>query len=421
MPLSAPRLLKAVCISALVVTGGSVSAQTAPAEPPAPAAAPTPILDLGVPDPPPPEVFMSFVAWRAKTPDERESCQRLVDAWAHEEEGAQKREFEPLRQQTARITEGGTYRWADDAWRRALLIEVAPLRNRACARMVEREEALVRGLAAVVGEQPDDAPWQVLTALLEARRNARIVTSFGFAGGRLNLSDELGYLVADGKPPFGDEALDQARRDYLRSMLPLWVSRRTVYEGILGKTITVESPVPPRKREYQAQLARATEAVQVANDLWARRFGAVVGGERGERLANRLLDDLYPESGLRWHCQFESAISCSKSCSDPDTVRRVLENWKQRCDVIRDVYREQDREWNLRAMSGRGVRSAEADGRFAAVARALSEEAVVHLSILLDGLGCELADDACLAALESLPETRVELEIADSNSNRRFE
>jgi hypothetical protein len=358
------------------------------------------VLNLGIARSPPIQLLMSFVDWQtASGSEERTRAMNLLQAWQRGEEAAEVREFAPLYERIAEITKGTKGRWFSESSRREMYLAAGVERRRSCDRRRAREETLLGELAAVCGDTMDDPQWQALRGQLEAFRCEQIMTAL--PGAQCNLSEMIAQLGDAPRFPSDAEPLDRARCQYLSEMRPLWVEKRLAWENQLEKCVSSDSVTPPSRKPALERVSRACAAIQLANELWAFRFGAVVGGKQGARLTIVLLGSLCPDAYVGWVCTFEEAMERAAQCADADVAKALVVNWRIRCELHRDVIWNAERERLIRMQAGKGVRKTETDATQKALLAAFIEESLLYRCLLEDDLACDLSVDPCLSALDA--------------------
>lgn len=359
--------------------------------------APRATIDLGFPPVPSDEAFSATCRLRARSDDVRAACLRLVATWQAREEDAEAKEVAPLLQEASEII-GADPGWRTDPSRLSRYKALMAARNRASQRRIDREAALVRELAAAVGDSLDQAEWQHLRASLEASRAQKISSSM--PGAQVNL-----FTLPAVKPLLEDPRFEEARREYLAQLWPLWRSKRESWERMLGLVVEPGHAYArgPRLGGARQAWAEAALAVQAANEWWAPHLGSLLGGTQGRRLSLSLCAELCPGVDVGWDCSLQTAFEAAAQSGDPCTAEALVADWFSRCEQVRQLEWKVERESRFRMLAGQPAVPSSSEALRDAVLQQLLEEAAVHVAWLA-AAGCDLEGDPSVVALRELPE-----------------
>jgi hypothetical protein len=337
---------------------------------------------------------LSLVVPLVKSPDQEAACIRLIDEWSFAEQAAEVNEFVPLELSADDIATGHPA-WRQDPERLALFVEVTKQRNRICQRRIEREQALVRGLASALEFDMLDDPVQEIQSILEGFRSRALGSSL--PGAKIEL---LG-IIDQARVP---EAKD-LRRAYLRDMLPRWKRLRIAWDGVLESTVMPGHSYGegPNLRRARQEWGDAALSVQLAHELWAEQIAALAGGPEGVAIRGAILSDVCPGLNAGWICTFESIRQRAECASDSETALRIVDNWHARCDQLTAIVWSEHRQQLTSVLKGEGARIVRDQERFDRVFRGLREEANVNRA-LMESLGCDFAGEPCLRAFDEIAE-----------------
>jgi hypothetical protein len=325
-----------------------------------------------------------------------EDCARLLTEWSARELALEDQQFGPIHAGADNVATTDSS-WSRDPDRLSRLDDLIKARNRLCHQRLDREVALLRGIAGAVALEENSAAILAIRAQMEGHRIRFLAASL--PGANVNLAESLDHLPVK---PSGDVI-----SAYFLDMYPRWVQHRRAWESVLENMVDRNYGYGMAPGSFRASERWGSSAlgIQLANELWAERLGSEIGGEEGARAREILLEMACPGRSGGWICTFDSTRDRAETATDPEMARQILENWRLRSQLVLETHWNEHRTQLANQLKRAPARVQLEGERLDRLLQAITSEAVVY-TVLLEDLGCDVSNDPCILAIRQVEDDR---------------